>query len=261
MTDNKDVYGIMLDKGFAEFASKLKDRCSVMGGVALHAATYGCIDWGERAINIGNDTVLPQYRENGTRRDVDVLVHDTDKLIMDDCRKGIQEIIDEELTASVFRLWDYDENRSGYFDLLGRQYIDKSGRTFWRTSGIETELPIESLEAWSIIRNGRAVCEVLNPVAQLGAYMNRSINGEKLKYADKISRLRNTIMPQGRLKNIPAEYREQYLTFSDQSRKVSEAARKKFGLIAIKADLVGHFEKYPWIERLVQNYEEHRIWP
>lgn len=261
MTDNKDVYSIMLDKGFAEFTSKLKDRCSVMGGVALHAATYGRIDWGERAISIGNDTVLSQYRENGTRRDLDVLVHSTDKLITDDYRREIRDIVDGELTASVFRLWDYDENRSGYFDLLGRQYIDKSGRTFWRTSGIETELPMESLEAWNIIRNGRAVCEVLNPVAQLGAYMNRSINGEKLKDVDKIRRLRNTIMPQGRLKNIPAEYREQYLAFSDQSRKVSEAAHKKFGLIAVKAGMVGRFEKYPWIERLVQNYEEHKIWP
>lgn len=27
MTDNKDVYSIMLDKGFAEFTSKLKDGC------------------------------------------------------------------------------------------------------------------------------------------------------------------------------------------------------------------------------------------
>lgn len=257
MTDNnRDVYDILLNKSFHETASKLGTRYSVMGGIALSAVTHAdSVDWDGRTIVISSEVSLPQYRENGTRRDLDVLFHSTDKDIMDGSYQQVRKAIDGELTVSAFRLWDYNENKPGYFDFLGRQYVDQSGRTFWRTSGIETELPASSLETWNVIREDRVVCEVLNPVAQLGAYMNRSIGGEKLKDKDKIVELRNIIMPSGKIKDIPAAYREQYIAFMEQSQKIRKAACG-IGLVALKAGLVRCIEQYSWATSLIQNYEE-----
>ena len=70
-------------------------------------------------------------------------------------------------------------------------------------SGIETQLPRESIDPWQIKRDNEVVCNILNPVAQLGAYMNRSITGIRPKDEEKVARLRQVIMPHDKIGDIP----------------------------------------------------------
>lgn len=72
---------------------------------------------------------------------------------------------------------------------------------------------------WRVLRDGRVVCQILNPVAQWGAYVNRSISGRRAKDEAKLHELEKVIMPSGRLEDIPTAYREQYFAFQEQFRK------------------------------------------
>ena len=117
-------------------------------------------------------------------------------------------------------------------------------------SGIETAIPTESLEPWLVEKDG-IVCNILNPVAQLGAYMNRSITGERPKDEAKVQELNNTVMPHGKDSDIPKEYQEQYFAFVEQAEKLRQA-RERLGWIGLKASVLSLLEKHPTMVELAQ---------
>ena len=122
---------------------------------------------------------------------------------------------------------------------------------YWRLGGIETEIPSASLDQWLVKRGGETVCAIPNPVAQLGAYGCRSSTGLRPKDEEKVAALTGIIMPNGKISDIPAAYREQYLAFLKQSQKVA-AARKKLGWFGLKAGLLSLLERQEWAIRLAQ---------
>lgn len=76
----------------------------------------------------------------------------------------------------------------------------------------------------------------------MGVYKNRSITGVRPKNEEKVETLREVIMPNDRMGDIPGEYREQHLAFLEQYRKL-ESERKRLGLIGLKAHVLSTLEK------------------
>lgn len=118
-------------------------------------------------------------------------------------------------------------------------------------SGIETQLPRESIDPWQIKRDDEVVCNILNPVAQLGAYMNRSITGIRPKDEEKVARLRQVIMPHDKIGDIPKAYLNQHYAFSEQYLKVA-SERSKMGLIALKSCVLSALERNDTLVGLAQ---------
>ena len=58
-------------------------------------------------------------------------------------------------------------------------------------------------------------------------------------------------MPNGKISDIPTEYREQYFAFVEQAEKVKQA-RQKLGLTALKAHLLADLETRDWAVKLAQ---------
>ena len=185
------------------------------------------------------------------RCEIDTLVQSTDKTVVKGCRQKISDAIGDKLVVSAFGLNPYEKNRRGIFDFVGDRYVDNEGRLYWRLGGIETEIPLESLDTWLVEQAGETVCAILNPVAQLGAYLNRSAAGLRPKDEEKVAALTSIVMPNDKISDIPAAYREQHLAFLEQSQKVAEA-RKKLGWFGLKAGLLSFLERQEWAVRLAQ---------
>ena len=85
----------------------------------------------------------------------------------------------------------------------------------------------------------------------MGAYKKRSITGVRPKDEEKVETLREVIMPNDRMGDIPGEYREQHLAFLEQYRKL-ESERKRLGLIGLKAHVLSTLERNPALVELAQ---------
>lgn len=224
---------------------------AVVGGLGLHAVTHAKeIDWDNHIVRVNSDAYLPTIRDNGTVRDLDTLVQSPDKDEVVAYRRVMESAISDQLVVSAFGLRPYDTNQRGILDFVGDRYIDKAGQLYWRLSGIGTAIPTESLEPWLVEKDG-IVCNILNPVAQLGAYMNRSITGVRPKDEAKLQELTNIVMPHGKDSDIPKGYQEQYFAFVEQAEKLRRA-RKRLGWIGLKASVLSLLEKHPTMVELAQ---------
>ena len=249
---SENVYSLLVACGFHDRMEDCEVPYNVVGGLGLHAVTNAAeIDWDNHVVYLPSGVYLPCLRENGTVRDLDTLVQSIDKTVVKGCRQKIADAIGDELVVSAFGLNPYEKNRRGIFDFVGDRYVDNEGHLYWRLGGIETEIPSASLDQWLVKRGGETVCAIPNPVAQLGAYGCRSSTGLRPKDEEKVAALTGIIMPNGKISDIPAAYREQYLAFLKQSQKVA-AARKKLGWFGLKAGLLSLLERQEWAIRLAQ---------
>ena len=249
---SENAYSLLPERNFHGKMEDLKVPYIVVGGVGSQALINADeIDWDNHVVYLPSGVCLPCLRENGTVRDLDTLVQSTDKTVVKGCRQKIADAISDKLVVSAFGLNPYEKNRRGIFDFVGDRYVDNEGRLYWRLGGIETEIPVESLEQWLVRRDGETVCAILNPLAQLGAYLNRSAAGLRPKDEEKVAALTSIITPNGKISDVPAAYREQHLAFLEQSQKVA-AARKKLGWFGLKARFC-HFLnikiwRYSWLK-------------
>ncbi len=237
-----NMYDIIEKSNLHGQLNDLGGQYVIVGGLGLHAVTNAeKIDWDERVVTVGGDTDFPRLRENGTIRDLDTLVCSVNAEVVDEYKKTIVRAIGNEVVASVFGLRQYEKNRRGLLDFTGSRYSDDEGNLFWLLSGIETQLPRESIDPWRVERDGEVICNILNPVAQLGAYMNRSITGIRPKDEEKVARLRQVITPHDKIGDISSDYLDQYCAFSEQYIKVA-SKRSKIGLIALKSYVLSALE-------------------
>ena len=249
---SENIYPLLVEHSIHDRMEDREVPYNVVGGLGLHAVTNAAeIDWGNRVVCLSNGVDLPRLRKNGTVRDLDTLVQSTDKVVVKSYRQEIADAIGDKLVVSAFGLNPYEKNRRGIFDFVGDRYVDNEGRLYWRLGGIETEIPSASLDQWLVRRDGETVCAILNPVAQLGAYLNRSAAGMRPKDEEKVAALTSIITPNGKISDVPAAYREQHLAFLEQSQKVA-AARKKLGWFGLKAGLLSFLERQDWAVELAQ---------
>lgn len=253
---SENVYSLLVACGFHDRMEDCEVPYNVVGGLGLHAVTNAAeIDWDNHVVYLPSGAYLPCLRENGTVRDLDTLVQNTDKTVVKGCRQEIADAIGDKLVVSAFGLNPYEKNRRGIFDFVGDRYVavegEEESRLYWRLGGIETEIPSASLDQWLVKKDGETVCAILNPIAQLGAYGCRSITGWRPKDTEKVEELVNVIMPNRKISDIPQDCRDQYYTFREQFRKVAEA-RKKLGWFGLKAGLLSFLERQEWAVRLAQ---------
>ena len=249
---SENVYSLLVARGFHDRMEDCEVPYNVVGGLGLHAVTNAAeIDWDNHVVYLPGGVCLPCLRENGTVRDLDTLVQSTDKVVVKGCQQEMTDAIGDKLVISTFGLNPYEKNRRGIFDFVGDRYIDDEGRLYWRLGGIETEIPSSSLDQWLVKRDGETVCAILNPISQLGAYGCRSITGWRPKDKEKVEELIKVIMPNRKISDIPQDCRDQYYTFREQSKKVTEA-RKKLGWFGLKAGLLSFLERQEWAVRLAQ---------
>ena len=249
---SENAYSLLPERNFHGKMEDLKVPYIVVGGVGSQALINADeIDWDNRTVYLSSDAYMSCRRDNGTVRDLDTLVQSTDKTVVKGCRQKIADAIGDKLVVSAFGLNPYEKNRRGIFDFVGDRYVDNEGRLYWRLGGIETEIPVESLEQWLVKRSGETVCAVPNPVAQLGAYGCRSITGWRPKDREKVGKLVKIITPNRKISDIPAEYRGQYRAFREQYKKVA-AARKKLGFFGVRADFLSLVENQPQFVEFAQ---------
>lgn len=249
---SENIYPLLVEHSIHDRMEDCEVSYSVVGGLGLHAVTNAAeIDWDNHVVYLPGGVCLPCLRENGTVRDLDTLVQSTDKVVVKGCQQEMTDAIGDKLVISTFGLNPYEKNRRGIFDFVGDRYIDDEGRLYWRLGGIETEIPSSSLDQWLVKRDGETVCAILNPISQLGAYGCRSITGWRPKDKEKVEELIKVIMPNRKISDIPQDCRDQYYTFREQSKKVTEA-RKKLGWFGLKAGLLSFLERQEWAVRLAQ---------
>ena len=172
------------------------------------------------------------------------------------------------LVPSAFGLKPYGtplmNTLKGLSHFTGDRYLKEGNggerELYWRLAGSETKIPLESLDPWRIEQDGVTVCTILGPVAQLGAYQNRSITGVRKKDEEKLTGLMNVVMPNGKISDIPKEYREQFFAFVEQAEKVKQA-RQKLGLTALKAHLLADLETREWAVKLAQGEHDGLLRP
>ena len=247
-----DVFSMLAER---EFGSRVPDH-RVVGGVALSALFQAsAIDWDEHKVELGSSARLSNRRDNGTLRDFDVLTPATDKEQAQLLNLEMKDRLEDDMVASAFGVRPYEENKDGLFDFVGDRYLqelpDGSRKLFWRLGGIETEIPMQALEPWQVVRRGQVLFDTISPVAHLGAYINRSITGVRPKDREKLAELNQVITPNDKLRDIPANHREQYFAFLEQSRKVT-VARQKLGWIGVKAQILSLLERQDWAVELAQ---------
>lgn len=150
---NRQLHERMTSEVLSEGASY-----AVVGGLGAHAViNTQRPDWDEGVVTVDSTARLPRVRENGTVRDLDMLVHCAKSEVAAH-RKGVDDIIGEAMVSSVFGLRPYETNRHGIADFVGDRYFrSDDGQLFWRIGGIETPIPSESLEPWRVEQDGQTI--------------------------------------------------------------------------------------------------------
>lgn len=249
-----DTYEVLENSGFHREMenAELDSRYASVGGVPTKATLEGDIDWEGQQVQITDEVRLPTKRDNGTVRDLDLLIPTTDPREIQLAKEIAMDCVGGDLVVSTFGLKSYQSGRLGVFDFTGSRYIDIDGTLYWHLGGVETEIPQETLNPWRIISaSGDTVIQSLGPVSLYGAYLCRSITGVRPKDKEKVERLEKIIMPQGNIKSLPADYREELLAFMSQADKV-RIAREKLSWFGVKAALLGSLEKHPEMVQLAQ---------
>lgn len=250
---SENMYSLLVERSVH---GRMEDHSAppynIVGGLGLHAVTNATeIDWDNHVVCLSNRAYLPCLRDNGTVRDLDVLAQTTNKSVTKAVRQELTDALGSKLVISTFGVKPYKENSHGILDFVGDRHMDNEGWLYWRLGGIETEIPLTSLDQWFVKRDSETVCAILNPVSQLGAYACRSITGLRPKDEEKVVALRDVVMPNSKISDIPAEYRDQYCAFREQYRKVAEA-RQKLGWFGLKARLLSFLECQDWVAQLAQ---------
>jgi hypothetical protein len=179
------------------------DDYYLVGGMASGPLSEGDyeLDLAERAIIAGQNTTLPVFRENGTRRDIDVLVLSTDEDRIQRAAQAVGGLIDDALEVSVFGVEPHADLMTRgsrlarlFKDFLSHRTIDEEGGHHYVLGPIDQAVSEESYEPWQLVTPGGDTFQVMHPVAQLYCYDMRSLSGPRTKDAAKVAQLRANVM-------------------------------------------------------------------
>lgn len=171
----------------------------LIGGVGSAALAHPelQVDFEDRTITVPEDLHLPQFREDGNRRDLDVLVLSPDKREVKEVEKFATEVIGDELEISVFGLKEtsqLDRQKQRPFGLsamktfLSDRYVSGvNGTTQVYKALFPFQVPFNpvALQTWSL-RVGEMSFPVPHPGMSIANYYTRSISGLRPKDAEKV---------------------------------------------------------------------------
>lgn len=140
---------------------------------------------------------LPTYRDDGNKRDLDVLVLSNDEDRIREVEAVAEDAIGDELEISVFGLKSLDQAekqiakpyRSSITKWLSDRYIDlDTGVGYKLLFPFAVDLPYDTLETWRL-NIGGTVLPVPHPGTTLLNYLTRSISGLRAKDHDKVQKI------------------------------------------------------------------------
>lgn len=179
----------------------------ILGGVGSAAlrdeATVILFD--EERIIAPPDLYLPQFRDEGTKRDVETLVLSTDPLDNKRVKQCAKDTIGKQLIIETFPLLDASDMSTLYENPLGKnallaalsdRYVDTSQGP---DAGVQrilfpfaTEISAEALKSWTL-EIGDITMPVPSPAANIINYLTRSLSGLRPKDAEKVEEMGRAI--------------------------------------------------------------------
>lgn len=175
----------------------------VMGGMAAKPLTEAATEYeSSRRVIIPADTPhISQFRDNGTKRDIDLLALTADQTILDAGKEALNDHIRGQLEVSVFGLKDHEQHTRSpkvrlLADFLSERTIDDQGVVRYVLGTIEQEVQPESLDPWQVALPNGVKLPVMHPLAQVLAYQTRSISGRRYKDRAKLAEMETNILPQ-----------------------------------------------------------------
>lgn len=219
----------------------------------LHPNTVYNAD--ERAIVCGSDLAYPLYRENGTRRDLDIRVMNrASPKILKQARLVTQQRIHSAAQArglakgAELSLFSFDQPYKNNRFIRPWDYItittqDERGELWLQHScGAKAKLPASALETWSVTINGRSY-PASDPWEALWRTATRCAFGSKVKDRQKIealaTRLEVADIPRTEICDAYASFASQLATLLAAERVTSLCDQRKLGQAALLASTRG----------------------
>jgi hypothetical protein len=201
----------------ASFVNTLNDcrigNVQLFGGVGSFALSHPDVQISsqDKTITAPGDLYLPQYRDDGNRRDLDCLVLSTDADEVREVKTIAEAVVGDELELSVFGLKSLEQlKRRRQFLPLGLVKMIMSDRyVIEDTVGIveatkstliaDAAMPPSCLESWQLkIGDDHPAFPVPHPGATILNYLTRSISGLRPKDVSKVHNLTANVAAKAR---------------------------------------------------------------
>jgi hypothetical protein len=175
----------------------------VVGGFAAAALLESCaIDPVEHVITLGSDADLPAVRDNGTKRDLDMMSLNTDPALYRPMLHTAVAASAGRLTISLFQAMA-DGTEHDYLR-KNKHVIDAtSGAQTHRVGPFEAAVPDAATTAWRVVLDSGQSFSVNEPRFHVISYAIRRLRGVHAKDAAKIAAL------QAKVRTIPGMYTEE----------------------------------------------------
>ena len=204
---------------------RLVARTQILGGIGVAAllSPETIVDRDQKTVIASEDLVIPQYRANGTLRDVDILVPTADTRAKAAIEDSLANIIGNDLELSVFGIHAISKLREQTRDTpyaLGAFMADRfaeenaDGTTSY-TKGLSpfaVALPDEALERWRLQVGNDTILPIQSPESTIMNYLTRSPSGLREK-----DRLKTNQLVYNALEDDP-EMRERIIDGSGHSQ-------------------------------------------
>lgn len=194
----------------SEFDAAVRDGMSpgheyfMLGGVPTAALVHAdtVIDKTSQTVVAAPDCAPGLLRENGSRRDIDVLIGTV--LGKPDSRKIKSNIIEATGNSLVVSVFGYDKRketstalsrtlRSGEF--LSSRTVDEKGILRYELFPVEQVVPPQSYDPWRLQLPDGSMVQMLHPAGHVLAYRMRSISGLRHKDGSKYHAMRANVEP------------------------------------------------------------------
>lgn len=208
----------------------------VLGGVATGALVHrdSFIDKQTETVFAAEGSGATLVRENGTRRDIDILVASILPVAQArSLNEAVREAVDDRMSVSVFgfdrRGTDLSlKDRIKKLTLGGftsNRTIDENGIMRYELLPLERSVNPESYKPWNLVLPRGASVDILSPAGQLLAYQVRSISGLRHKDAQKAGEMWSRIYPNFQEEIHDGAFKE-WLQFYEDGEALREHGRK-----------------------------------
>lgn len=192
---------------FSELSARNIDNIQLFGGIGSAALVAPGLHIGDasQVLYLNDDIDLPQYRDNGTLRDVDVMVLSADSDKIAQAEAVGQQVIGDELELSFFGLLSFealDIQAAHPIRSLGKRFLadryvdqDESGTIIQALKAVYPfSVPLDraTLETWTLTYQNHNI-PVPHPGTVVLNYLTRSLSGLRTKDTSKVAEVADNV--------------------------------------------------------------------
>lgn len=194
-------------KPFAEQVV-LQGDVQLMGGIGTAALGHDEVEinFDAKEVRVPETLFLPSYREDGTKRDIDVLVVSSNPERVATVAKQLNDSVGEALEQSVFDIRTHDTLQKQLAHPLGfrafRTFLSDRYEASSQPSGTYVKslfpfvvpLPAEAMETWALyVGDDLNPLPIPHPGTTLSNYTSRSISGLRPRDTQKITQVADNV--------------------------------------------------------------------